>query len=158
MFYKVIILYFKCISKRKQRSNALLNLVYSLCDDLHPQLCLGGCGYRVSACAHVLLGVSSPAGMAVGYPAFQHNTVYTSPCDLGSPWHCLKTIKTKAEPSLHIHFCVELYISVLYNVNSLQNRNTQCLAIFSPFGPSPPSLYTFSDFYNSPQSFIADSP
>lgn len=35
MLYKVIILYFKCVFKRKQRSNAPLKLPHSLCSEVY---------------------------------------------------------------------------------------------------------------------------
>lgn len=41
MLYKVIILYFKCTLKRKQRSNALLNLPYNLCNNVY--VCVWAC-------------------------------------------------------------------------------------------------------------------
>ena len=55
VLYKVIILYFKCVLKRKQRSNAPLNISYSLCNHgnvcvwacvLHGYVCICSCAFK----------------------------------------------------------------------------------------------------------------
>lgn len=50
MLYKVTIQYFKCILKRKEKSNAQLNLLYSLCSNLC--VCAWAC---VNACVSMCL-------------------------------------------------------------------------------------------------------
>lgn len=96
MFYKVIILYFKCILKRKQRRNAPLNLPYSLCDN--PRLCMGVCeDAYVCMCLCDFGSAVTYREHLWGYPGSQHNTVSTSPFDFLSP-HLKNKTKLKPKP------------------------------------------------------------
>lgn len=89
MFYKVIILYFKCILKRKQEKCATNPLMFSVGDFC---LCVE---YMKCRCVDVLMCFQkcmTYRGTSGDYPASQHNTVSTSPFESSLSPHLQKKI------------------------------------------------------------------
>lgn len=99
MLYKVIILYFKCVLKRKQRSNAPLTISYSLCN--HWNVCVWACGLHGYVCICSCAFKSAMTYREPFWVALLPNIILFL-LALLILWVIILKNKTKQKPCLHI--------------------------------------------------------
>ena len=130
MLYKVIILYFKCVLKRKQRSNAPLNISYSLCN--HGNVCVWACVLHGYVCICSCAFKSAMTYREPFWVTLLPNVILFL-LALLILWVII--LKKKQKTNLVCIYRFVLCVYVFYINNTLWNRNTQHPAIFLAFGP-----------------------